>query len=392
MTALTLKYRPKTLPEIVGQSHVTAVVKAMVVKDDLPPVLIFAGLSGSGKTSTARVLAAALNCSNKQESEPCGTCAACESVWKTNSLSVIEIDAASSGTLNAVHRLKELTYYAHEGSWRVIILDEAHSMPEDAFNVLLKALEEPPAKTVFVLATTEVFKIPDTIRTRSMQFEFRRISHQAVLSRLGFISSKENLKAEPDMLDDIAKHTKGSLRDAIMQLDQASRIGITTAPEFRNAFGVVDSATDIVRASLSGDIGSVMLLASDAIVKTGDAGYLVADLTELLRDLIILKAKGVPPCLPSQLEERKNLSYAVDVTRLTAAIKVLWSAQERVRNDIDQLTSAQIVCTLVADALKPVQAPETGKSQSEPITSITSKITEKPLSLAEMMQKVGAQS
>lgn len=390
MTALTLTYRPKKFADIVGQTHVTAVVKSMVKKNDLPPVLIFAGISGTGKTTTARVLSAALNCPNQLDGEPCGECTACTSVWNINSTSVIEIDAASSGTVEAVHRIKELTYYAHEGQWRVIILDEAHSMSDEAFNVLLKALEEPPDFTVFVLATTEVFKIPDTIRTRSMQFEFRRISNTTVLKRLDYINKTEGFNAEIDMLDEIAKHTKGSLRDAIMQLDQASRIPITKAIEFRDVFGVTDSAVDIVKASLNGDTSSVLLLASDSISKTGDAGYLVADLTELLRDLIILKGSGTPPCLPSQLAARTELAYRCDSFKLVAAIRVLWSARDRVRSDTDQLTTAQIICVLLADALKPA-VQDSVISSPKPISKVEEVISERKLSMKDMME-IAAQS
>lgn len=391
MPALTLMYRPKKLNDIVGQQHVTAVVKAMVLKDDLPPVLIFAGASGTGKTSTARVLAAALNCENQQNGDPCGECADCLSVWKTQSNSVIEIDAASSGTVDAVYKIKELTYYAHQSNWRVIILDEAHSMSEDAFNVLLKALEEPPEHTVFVMITTEVFKIPTTIRTRAMQFEFRRIAHSAILTKLQSVNSDQEFNMENDLLDDIAKHAKGSLRDAIMQLDQASRINVSTIKEFHEVFGISDNAVEIIRQAMNGNIQQTLDLVNDSISRNGDAYSLISDLTEIIRDIIVVKANGVPQCLPSQIGERKELSYYCDEFKLVSAIKVLWQSCERIKTESDQLIAGQIVCMLLLDALKPIKPEILVDSSSQPITSVED-YSEEPLTFTEMMEVIESQA
>lgn len=383
MTALTLVYRPKRLEDIVGQPHVTTIVKAMVKKNDLPPVLIFAGASGTGKTSTARILAAALNCENKTDNEPCGECAMCLSVWETQNSSVIEIDAASSGTVEAVRKIKEITYYAHQSLWRVIILDEAQSMTEDAFNVLLKTLEEPPENTVFVLITTEVFKIPNTIRTRAMQFEFRRLVHDTIVKYLSKINLEKNFNASDMMLSDIAKNSKGSLRDAIMQLDQASRIGITRSEEFRKTFGVIDSAGSILNEIIKGNKPAMLDLIVEAISRTGDALILVNELNEFLRDLIIIKAHGIPPCLPSQLEERTSIAQLCDEYQLTSAIKLLWNSKERIRTETDQITSGQIIGLLLSDALRPVRPTKTEDLALQPINTNVQD-NETPLSLEEM--------
>lgn len=386
---LALAYRPRKLADIVGQAHVTSVVKAMVVKDKLPPALIFSGNSGSGKTTTARVLAAALNCQNQAGGEPCGICADCENVWLTNSPSVIEIDAASKASVEAVRGLKELTMYAHEGKWRVIILDEAHSMSEEGFNSLLRVLEDDILSTVFVLLTTEVYKIPKTVQNRAMSFEFRRIPHDTIVKKLLTVAEAETIPANPEMLDEIAKQAKGSLRDAIMHLDQANLIGVMTAQSYRDAFGVVDASADILRAALNGDKHTVMLLAGDAVARTGDANYLIADLTELIRDLVILKSNGAPPCLPAQLEERKNLAFAADSAGLIAALKVLWSSRDKVRTDSDQLTGAQVACALLADALVPEKRKILASPASAPINPVKESAPAPALSLAEMMALAG---
>lgn len=387
---LALAYRPHKLADIVGQAHVTSVIRAMVVKDKLPPALIFSGNSGSGKTTTARVLAAALNCHNQQNGEPCGACAECELVWKTHSSSVIEIDAASKASLEAVKSLKELTMYDHEGKWRVIILDEAQSMSADGFNALLRVMEDDtPVRTVFVLLTTEVYKIPKTVQNRAMSFEFRRIPHETIIKRLDAIAVAEGITTSPDMLDEISKQSKGSLRDAVMRLDQANLVGVSTAPDYRKAFGVVDAAADILRAALSGDKHTVMLLAGEAVARTGDANYLIADLTELLRDMVVLKSNGTPPCLPAQLEERKMLAHAADSAGLMAGLKVLWASRDRVRTDPDQMTGAQVACALLADALVPERRKILSSDPSAPITPVKESAQAKPLSLAEMMALAG---
>jgi DNA polymerase-3 subunit gamma/tau len=394
MTALTLKYRPKTWADVVGQEATTTVLQGMVRKQDVPPCLILGGTRGSGKTTTARILAGALNCLQVADGEPCGQCGSCLGVWKTNSQSVLEIDAASSGGVDDIRKLRDLALYAHDGEWRVVLLDEAHSMSKEAFNALLKTLEEPPPRTVFIMLTTEVHKIPDTIQSRGMRFEFRRITLKDIARRVKWIAVTEGIAHDNQLMVEIARHARGGMRDAVMTLDQCRITGIETAEAFRAHFGSEEVAPPIIHAALVGDLGTVTKLAGEAVNRTGDASQLVAELTQVVRDLLVVKTGGTPPCMPQSVPARKQLAQAVDVSALPRALQILWDARSRVRDDDDQLTAGQVTCILLAEALKPI--PQTQQqavvlSSGPPITPETAAPPSEPLSLADMQVLVAQQ-
>ena len=357
--ALTLKYRPRLFRDLIGQQRVTAVLRVMVRKDAVRPALIFYGARGTGKTTAARVLSAALNCTERKpdESEPCGRCAQCDGVWRSNSASVIEVDAASSGGVDDVRKLRDLTMYSHAGAWRVIMLDEVHSASREAFNALLKTLEEPPSHTVFVLLTTERNKIPETIRSRSMDFEFRRIPPEAIMERLRYVAAAEHMVVEDDLLAEIARQAKGGLRDAVMLLDQVGSIGISKGSDFRDWYGVADAGAELVRVCLSGNLGAVVECCGEAVARTGDAVQLMSEALEVVRDMILIAAGARPPCLQEQLAVREALVSSVDAGCLVPAMRVLHQASERLREEEDQVLSAQVVAVLLADTLHPARRP-----------------------------------
>lgn len=353
---LTLRYRPHTFADLVGQNRSTAVLRAMVRKDRVPPVLIFGGTRGSGKTSAARILAAALNCKKRDSdsAEPCGSCVQCEGVWLTNSVSVLEIDAASSGGVEDVRKLRDLALYSHDGTYRVVLLDEAHGLSREAFNALLKTLEEPPPRTVFVMLTTEANKIPETIRSRAMSFEFRRIRSEEIIGRLTYVAKTEHLEVEPDLLSEIARQAKGGLRDAIMLLDQVRSIGISKGADFREWFGVAELGLELIKTCLSGDYAAVVECSAEAVARTGDASQLLTEAAEVLRDLVIIHAGGNPPCMPEQLEGRMALASSVkELSGLAEAMRVLWRASGQVRHEEDQVLAAQVIGVILSDALCP---------------------------------------
>jgi DNA polymerase-3 subunit gamma/tau len=331
------------------------VLRAMVRQQSVPPALIFGGSRGTGKTSAARILAAALNCTERAEgeAEPCGKCGQCEGVWLSNSSSVIEVDAASSGGVEDVRKLRDITLYAHSGTHRVIMLDEVHSASRDAFNALLKTLEEPPPKVVFVLLTTETGKIPETIRSRAMSFEFRRIRPAEIVERLLHIAAAESIAVDEDLAAQIARQAKGGLRDAVMLLDQVRSIGISKGSDFREWYGIADTGLELVRVCLSGEQAAVVECCAEAVARTGDAGQLMAEATEVLRDIIVIRAGGEPPCLAQQLEARAQLAVAVDPACVAEALRVLWRASGQLRYEEDQVLAAQVVGVILADTLRP---------------------------------------
>ncbi len=216
------KWRPQTFEDVVGQRHVTATLENAIRANRVAHAYIFSGARGVGKTTTARILAKALNCAKGPTPTPCNECDACREITAGNSLDVIEIDAASNRGIDQIRELRDMVRYAPAaGRFKVIILDEAHMLTEEASNALLKTLEEPPERVIFVMATTEPENLADTIRSRSQHFHFRALSFAEINGALTAIAKKEELNAEPGALAVMARAAEGGLRDALSLLEQA---------------------------------------------------------------------------------------------------------------------------------------------------------------------------
>src|ERR1039457_4272090 len=216
------KYRPQTFGDMVGQQHVTRTIANAIESNRVAHAYIFSGVRGVGKTTAARVLAKALNCAKGATAEPDNTCDSCREISAGTSLDVLEIDAASNRGIDQIRELREMVRYAPAGGrFKVVILDEAHMLTDEASNALLKTLEEPPDKVIFVMATTEPESLAETIRSRSQHFHFRALSFTEIVDALEQICVKENLTAEPGALAVMARAAEGSLRDALSLLEQA---------------------------------------------------------------------------------------------------------------------------------------------------------------------------
>src|ERR1700674_2284858 len=216
------KWRPQKFSDLVGQEHVTETLGNAIKNDRVAHAYIFSGARGVGKTTAARILAKAMNCVHGPTPEPCGVCDSCKEIAAGNSLDVIEIDAASNRGIDQIRELREMVRYAPAASRsKVVILDEAHMLTGDASNALLKTLEEPPERVIFVMATTQPEDLEDTIRSRSQHFHFRALTFNEITDRLKYIASKENLKIEDGALAVIARMAEGSMRDALSLLEQA---------------------------------------------------------------------------------------------------------------------------------------------------------------------------
>jgi len=236
------KWRPQTFADVVGQQHVTRTLSNAIVSGHVAHSYIFSGARGVGKTTTARILAKALNCAKGPAAEPCNECDSCREIGLGNSLDVIEIDAASNRGIDQIRELREMVRYAPAGGrYKVVILDEAHMLTDEASNALLKTLEEPPDKVIFVMATTEPENLADTIRSRSQHFHFRALSFAEIADALQQICAKEHLTAEPGAIGVMARAAEGSLRDALSLLEQARAYcgsNITDA-QVRELLGIV---------------------------------------------------------------------------------------------------------------------------------------------------------
>ncbi|MCK4644711.1 MAG: DNA polymerase III subunit gamma/tau, partial [Candidatus Aminicenantes bacterium] len=216
------KYRPKTFEEMIGQKTVVQTLQNAIKNDRVSQAYIFSGMRGIGKTTAARILAKALNCQNGPTPTPCNKCEFCKEVNEDHSVDVIEIDGASNRGIDEVRALREgVKYRPIHCRHKVIIIDEVHMLTREAFNALLKTLEEPPPHTVFIFATTEFHKVPATITSRCQHFEFKKISQKEIINHLLDITKKENITISPSGLNLIAEASDGSLRDAQSLLDQA---------------------------------------------------------------------------------------------------------------------------------------------------------------------------
>ena len=248
-----------------------------------------------GKTSVARILAKALNCEKGPTATPCGTCASCLEIARGASLDVIEIDGASNTSVNDVREIRDEVLFAPQtGRYKVYIIDEVHMLSNSAFNALLKTIEEPPPYVVFIFATTEVHKVPATIRSRCQQYNFRLISTAEIKEKLREAASELGVKAEDKALTWIAKEATGSLRDAYTLLDQVVSFsgGAVTLEKIREKLGVlgIDELNEFVRPFAEGDPGKVLEQA-DAVLATGvSIEQFVADLAEYFRNLLFLKS------------------------------------------------------------------------------------------------------
>lgn len=329
---LALKYRPRIFEAVVGQKSVQVVLRQMVLKNDVPTAVTFSGPRGTGKTSTARILAAALNC--EMRPGPCGSCPSCEAVMKGNSVDVIEVDAGSNGNVDDVRSLRDLVQYSVGGNYRVILLDEAHSMSRPGFDALLKVLEEPPPNTVFVLLTTEIGKIPETIMSRCMDFRFGRIPTAEIVGRLRYVCEQERLEAEEAFLQLLAERADGGMRDALMSLDQYTRVGLRTAEALAEHLGESDFSPPLLAALAANDLPKGLSITEDQMMRgAGDAKWVCTALISTLKDLLVIQGGGIPTKQGVALEVRQRLAATVESPRLLSLCQLIWDFKTKIRVD-----------------------------------------------------------
>ncbi len=291
------KWRPQRFEDLVGQQHVAETLKNAIKNDRVAHAYIFSGARGVGKTTAARILAKALNCVKGPAPEPCGECGSCKEIAAGTSLDVIEIDAASNRGIDQIRELREMVRYAPASSRsKVVILDEAHMLTSEASNALLKTLEEPPDRVIFVMATTEPENLVDTIRSRSQHFHFRALTFAEITGRLEEIAQKENLKIEPGAIAVIARMAEGSLRDALSLLEQARAYCGDTIPDrdVRELLGVVpeDALNEMVSAIAEGSADRALGLVH-AFQKEGrNLQHFCREAIRHIRNLLIARVCG----------------------------------------------------------------------------------------------------
>ncbi|MBD5542519.1 MAG: DNA polymerase III subunit gamma/tau, partial [Lachnospiraceae bacterium] len=281
--ALYRKFRPAEFDDVKGQEHIVETLKNQITADRIGHAYLFCGTRGTGKTTIAKIFAKAVNCESPVDGSPCGQCKSCKTIAAGASMNVIEIDAASNNGVDNIREIvDEVSYSPAEGKYKVYIIDEVHMLSIGAFNALLKTLEEPPEYVIFILATTEVHKIPITILSRCQRYDFKRIDIDTIAGRLSELMEKEQIQVESKALRYIAKTADGSLRDALSLLDQciAFYLGQTlTYEKVLEVLGAVDTEvfSHLLRSVLKEDVGEAMGAVEDLVTQGRELGQFVTD-------------------------------------------------------------------------------------------------------------------
>lgn len=300
--SLAAKYRPQTFAEVVGQDTVKKVLSLAALQDKVAPAYLLSGTRGVGKTTIARIFAKALNCAHAPTGEPCNECDACRRITQGAFVDVIEIDGASNRGIDDVRKLRESVGYSPiEGRYKVIIIDEAHMLTKEAFNALLKTLEEPPRGVVFILATTEPHKFPVTILSRCQLYVFKQVPEQNIEQHLAKVLKNEQIAYDDDALSLIARRAMGSVRDAMSLLGQCLALSPNDIEGFklesrivRQTLGLagIEVMDRLLQAMQKQDVAKTTMLVRDILAEGIDIGFFLGELVRLLRNLFVLKEAG----------------------------------------------------------------------------------------------------
>ena len=298
--ALYRRYRPQTFAQVVGQDPVTRTLRNAIAAGQVAHAYLLSGTRGTGKTSIARLIAKAVNCPKAKDAEPCDACTSCVAIREGRFLDLIEIDAASNRGIDEMRDLREKVRFApSDGQYKVYVIDEAHQLTNEAFNALLKTLEEPPAHVIFVLATTEPQRIPATIVSRTQRFDLRRISHKGTVQQLGEIAAAEGWIVDQGALDAIARHAQGSLRDAEGILDQVASFtgGKVTLQDVGDLLGLSDweETSRLFDALAANDGAAGVRLVGDLVDNGLDLRSFVRRAMDHTRALVLVRATGKVP-------------------------------------------------------------------------------------------------
>ena len=295
-TALYRKFRPGRFEDVKGQEHIVTTLQNQIKADRIGHAYLFCGTRGTGKTSIAKIFARAVNCENPAEGSPCGECASCKAIAAGVSMNVIEIDAASNNGVDNIREIvDEVSYSPAEGRFKVYIIDEVHMLSIGAFNALLKTLEEPPSYVIFILATTEVHKIPITILSRCQRYDFRRISIETIAERLRELMEQEQVQVEEKALRYIAKTADGSMRDALSLLDQCIAFHFgqeLTYDKALDVLGAVDTEvfSRLLRHVIGREVTGCIGLLEEIVMQGRELSQFVTDFTWYLRNLLLLQS------------------------------------------------------------------------------------------------------
>ena len=340
-TALYRKFRPSEFGDVKGQDHIVTTLKNQIKSDRVGHAYLFCGTRGTGKTTIAKILAKVVNCEHPVDGNPCNECSMCKAINSQNSMNVIEIDAASNnGVDNIRDIIDEVQYSPTSGRYKVYIIDEVHMLSAGAFNALLKTLEEPPSYVIFILATTEVHKIPVTILSRCQRYDFKRITIDIITERLYELLEKEQVEAEEKAVRYIAKSADGALRDALSLLDQCMAFYFGKKLTYDNVLevlGAVDTQvfSTLLRYIVDGKVTECIELIEKLIIEGRELGQFVVDFTWYLRNLLLVKtsdaAEDIIDISSENLIELKENATEIEIDTLMRYIRIFSELSNQVK-------------------------------------------------------------
>ncbi|QZY57574.1 DNA polymerase III subunit gamma/tau [Crassaminicella profunda] len=330
--ALYRKWRPKVFEDVVGQGHITQTLKNQIKNQNIAHAYLFCGTRGTGKTSTAKIFARAVNCLNPKNFDPCNECEICTGIQHESIMDVVEIDAASNNGVDDIRELREnVKYPPTKGQYKVYIIDEVHMLSTGAFNALLKTLEEPPHYVIFILATTEPHKIPATILSRCQRFDFKRVKEPDIVKRMNYICSEMNIEVEEGVFRLIARNSDGAMRDALSILDQCISFGLgkITYDDVINILGTVsdDFIFRLVDYIQSQDAKDSMELIQELVSSGKDIQQFIKDLIEHYRNLMMTKVskdlEGIINLSKENIERLVEQGKKLETNSIIRAIREL---------------------------------------------------------------------
>ena len=363
-TALYRKWRPRSFDDVISQPHITTTLKNQIKNNKTAHAYLFTGSRGTGKTTCARIFAKSVNCPEQREGNPCLECSVCKDADNFALSDIIEIDAASNNGVDDIRDLRDGTIYTPERCrYKVYIIDEVHMLTPNAFNALLKIMEEPPDYVKFILATTEVHKVPATITSRCQRFDFRRILTEDIKSRLLYIAEQEGISLSDVAAFLIARLSDGGMRDALSLLDQCAAYSENiTGDTVSAAAGIAgrDSLFEIINAVVSKDPTNALSVTDKLYSMSKDMGKLCFELIDQFRNLMLMKVCPDKPeliaCMPDEFERLKEISAKSDLSDILSKLTILQECSQRMSKALNKRIELEM-CLIKLCSIRIIQKP-----------------------------------